>query len=275
MSSVPASGSINIYNMQQEFGSTPGSSQSLYDVWARYRTSQGVSVGNSTDTRSMSDFYGKARGAGSTAGSTLKGGTSPGDIYMGMNFPFSTLYNSGGFLDDGYYAVTLPFPWYINGTGYTTAYCGSNGYITFGSGFSYTGASTTSPNVPKICMGAQDSDLCLLGGLNVSTGYGGTVRAYCIRFEGSSVYGSNSHDRIVEVTFFATEHYSYGPYQVVQINYGPWAVGGFTSIDNGSTQYLTWTQVANLSFLCYLTGSGGTGGLGAYRGPSGFQGSFQ
>lgn len=60
-------------------------------------------------------------------------------------------------VDDGSVAISLTGTTTIFGTTYTTAYVGSNGYVTFGGGSSqYSGLSTSSPALNKIFVDAAD-----------------------------------------------------------------------------------------------------------------------
>ena len=280
MSVVPSSGYIDFGDLESEFYGSAGANHSITDIWTRYWNSVGYTDTTHTNwpaNQAISSFYGKARGFQYSAGSqTLRGGNSSSNPTLGVNFPFATLYTSPApYLDDGSVNISLPFTWYIAGTGYNSCYVGSNGYITFGGGSSvYSGISSSNPNLPKVCFGGADRNVVLIGAINSYSGYAGGSQAYCIRWEGNYPYSTGgtttTQNSIIEITFFDPNHYSYGPYNVVELRYGNWVVNGLSEQDNGAgTVYTSWTQAASTTFLSYLTGSTGTGGLGTYTNYSG------
>jgi len=272
MSVVPSSGTIDWGNLEQEFQATSGLTEDINTLWSHYWNSKNGVNQNWPAGQSFSAFYGTSRGFGGGSGSqNLRGGNGSSTPALGVNFPFATLYTSPApYLDDGSVNISLPFTWYIAGTGYSSCYVGSNGYITFGNGSSaYSGLSNSNPGLPKICFGANDRNVVLIGGLKTYSGYAGGAQAYCIRWEGNYPYGSggtsSTQNSIIEISFFDPYHYSFGPYQVVESRYGNWVSAGFAELDNGaSTIYTTWTQAASTTFLSYLNGATGTSGLSTY-----------
>lgn len=61
-------------------------------------------------------------------------------------------------VDDAFVTVPLGFTFYMAGTAYTTAYVGSNSYLTFGSGSTnYSSLSASNPAFPKFAFGASDN----------------------------------------------------------------------------------------------------------------------
>src|SRR5437660_1317897 len=52
--------------------------------------------------------------------------------YSAISTTTSTLIDSGALMDEGRYAITLPFTFYFNNTPYTNAYIHTNGYIALG-----------------------------------------------------------------------------------------------------------------------------------------------
>jgi hypothetical protein len=273
MSVVPSSGTLDWGDLEQEFLGSSGLNEDINTLWSHYYASR-----NSPGTyswpagQSISAFYGTSRGFASGSGSqTLRGGNGSSTPALGVNFPFATLYTSPApYLDDGSVNISLPFTWYIAGTGYSSCYVGSNGYITFGVGSAaYSGLSNSNPAYPKICFGAADRNMVLIGGLTTYSGYAGGAQAYCIRWEGNYPYSSggtsSTQNSIIEITFFDPHHYSYGPYQVVESRYGNWVSSGLAELDNGAgTTYTSWTQAATTTFLSYLNGATGTSGLNTY-----------
>src|SRR4051812_48637765 len=88
---------------------------------------------------------------------------------------------SSSHADDEFFAVTLPFTWSLAGTGYTTAYIGTNGYITFGSGADdYSPLSASLPAFPKIFFAGGDNSTQKLGYKASGTDW------LTIRYEGNS-----------------------------------------------------------------------------------------
>ena len=281
MSVVPSSGTIDWGNLEAEFHGTAGINEDINALWVRYNTSRGHTAAPYNAwpaNQTFTSWYGTSRGFQYSAGSaTLRGGNSSSpNPALGVNFPFATLYTSSApYLDDGSVNISLPFTWYIAGTGYTSCYVGSNGYITFGGGSSvYSGISSSNPNLPKVCFGGADRNVVLIGAIKAYSGYAGGAQAYCIRWEGNYPYSSGgtttAQNSIIEITFFDPNHFSYGPYNVVELRYGNWVVSGLAEQDNGAgTVYTSWTQAGTTTFLSYLTGSTGTGGLATYTNYSG------
>lgn len=102
-------------------------------------------------------------------------------------------------VDDAFVAVPLPFAFQIAGTNYTTAYIGSNTYITFGAGSTvYSSLSATNPGLPKFFLGAADNSYQRVAYYTGGTDY---VR---IRYEGNgSTSGTvGSPGIVLEITFF-------------------------------------------------------------------------
>lgn len=62
--------------------------------------------------------------------------------------------------DDGYWTLSLPFTVTYLNQNYTSIFVGTNTYLTFGSGSTqYSGISASSPNLPKIMVGASDNSV--------------------------------------------------------------------------------------------------------------------
>jgi hypothetical protein len=150
--------------------------------------------------------------------------------------------------DDASVAVPLPFTWTFNGTGYTTAYFGSNLYITFGTGSSnFSGLSTSNPPYNKIMFNAADRSFQRVAYLTSGTDY---VR---VRFEGgtgtSATLGASPV--IFEVTFFNPSKTNNLPTLEFLIgNNG--AIGGGTSGIYSSSALLTggtWVPAATTSYV--------------------------
>lgn len=62
--------------------------------------------------------------------------------------------------DDGYWTLSLPFTITYLNQNHTSIFVGTNTYLTFGSGSTqYSGISASSPNLPKIMVGASDNSV--------------------------------------------------------------------------------------------------------------------
>ena len=67
---------------------------------------------------------------------------------------------TNGSNDDGYWTLTLPFNISYLGNSYTTVYLGTNGYLTFeGGSTAFDSLGPTTPNYPKIMIGAADRSI--------------------------------------------------------------------------------------------------------------------
>jgi hypothetical protein len=121
------------------------------------------------------------------------------------------------YTDDSFVAVNLPFPFRLQGVDYYTAYVGSNGYITFGEGYSsYSSLLPSFPSVPKIFFGPGDRNMTYVG-VQYHSGYGSRANtnlkgntAVVIRIETNSVYNVNltrgTADSVIEITFVNPEN---------------------------------------------------------------------
>jgi hypothetical protein len=168
---------------------------------------------------------------------------------------FTTVHN--GYMDDGYVAVNLPFYINIQGGNYSTAYVGSNGYITFGGGASvYSSLSWSNPSLPKIMCGAQDRNMTYCG-VAYMTGYNGTAGniAVTIRYEGNSYYGSNTSrgqaDSVYEITFINPENCVNRNFQGFAVNTGAYTGSNLWGIGNSSSALISWNNTAFYSYSPY------------------------
>ena len=288
MSHVPGQGNyLDWAQLTQEFNGNFGSNWDINTLYTRYRNShnQGGSFsypgypgpGNSA---MGGVFANQARWFSNASGYPgLRGGNSQtgnGQLAGGGWTQWEY-----GFVDDGFTYVPFPSgfgPWYVAGNAYYGCYVGSNGYITFGNGSStYSGISSTNPPYPKIRFFGMDGQYSGVFSVPGWTGYGGANdglngfggayygnQGFVIRWEGSTSYGSGVNC-ICEFTFFDNYNFGFGPYNVVEIKYGPWTGGGTGQVDNGggTTYSNTWSPSAYNSFLVY-TNSNGTGSVGVY-----------
>jgi len=140
------------------------------------------------------------------SGYTLTAGTKSPTLGAGGHgtYPPSgwTGWNNGS-VDDSFVTITIP-TFTINSTAYTTAYVGSNTYITFGSGSTnYSGLSASNPALNKIHMGSSDNSYQRVSSISSGTDYtriryegtastGGTVGSPNIVYEATVLDGSKN-----------------------------------------------------------------------------------
>ena len=147
----------------------------------------------------------------------------------------STSYS--GNYDDGSVAVSLPWSVSFLGTSYSTAYVGTNGYVTFGSGNStYYNFSASNPSQPHIAVYPGDRRLYTLYTGEVN---GGTSSAYfVIRVEGVD-YSNAAITHVYEIHFYANQSY----FDVIFVD-APSSGnqnGGTSGVSNGTTYESTFT----------------------------------
>jgi hypothetical protein len=181
-----------------------------------------------------------------------------------------------GYVDDGYVAVNLPFPFYLQGSAYYTAFVGSNGYITFGVPSStYSGLSWSNPPYPKIYLGGGDRNYTYVG-CTYLNGYNDTQGGMCvtIRIEGSYPYtinqGRGQANSTVEVTFINRENTNNRDLQGIGINYGQWNDGsglGLYGVGASSYPLLYWSNSSYYVWAPYSDTSGYSwySAMGYYR----------
>jgi len=194
--------------------------------------------------------------------------TAPGDYYAvnGINLP--TLGNTGvaswppsgwtslqnGNADDAFVTVPIPFTFTIAGTGYTSAFVGSNGYVTFGSGSTqYSALSAANPAFPKFMLGAADNSYQRVAYLTSGTDY---VR---IRFEGNGSTGGTlgSPGIVYEMTFFNPN--KTGGRQLVEVRFGLHnRTAGQFGVANSSAYYASSPYVAPIMSYVFSGNSTGT-----------------
>jgi hypothetical protein len=151
---------------------------------------------------------------------------------------------------------------YFNGSTYPTSmYIGSNGYLTFGSGYNtYSGISASTPPAPKIHFGAADNSYQRVAYYRNSTV--GTVR-----YEGNgSTSGTVGNPGIaVEITFYAPNSLGGTHNQVIEIRTGlhnrvtgQWGLFSATSSISSNNGTLS----ANSSYVWISDDSTGTSWTG-------------
>lgn len=159
-------------------------------------------------------------------------------------------------VDDAFVTVPLPFTFLMAGTGYTTAYMGSNTYITFGSGSTvYSGLSASNPALPKFFLGAADNSYQRVAYYTGGTDY---VR---IRYEGNGTTSGTvgSPGIVLEITIFNPA--KSGGNQFVQVSIGVHnRTTGLFGVASSSAYYATlasgaWTANQSYVFLGNSTGT--------------------
>lgn len=159
-------------------------------------------------------------------------------------------------VDDAFVTVPLPFSFPIAGSSYTSAFVGSNTYITFGSGSTvYSSLSATNPALPKFFLGAADNSYQRVAYYTGGTDY---VR---IRYEGNgSTSGTvGSPGIVLEITFFNPAKTPGS--LLVQVSIGVHnRTTGLFGVASSSAYYATlatgaWTANQSYVFLGNTTGT--------------------
>lgn len=148
-------------------------------------------------------------------------------------------------VDDNFLTISLPFTFYLAGTGYTTTYMGSNTYLTFSSGSSlYSGLSASNPALPKFMFGAADNSYQRVSTFTSGTDY---LR---IRYEGTAATGGTvgSPNIVLEITLFNPNIMS--GKNVLELLVGNHSrTSGAFGVANSSTYYASTTVSANQSYV--------------------------
>jgi len=173
----------------------------------------------------------------------------------GGTFPpsgWSNLFNSSA--DDANLSISLPFTFYLAGTGYTTTFLGSNSYITFGGGSSsYSGLSASNPTYPKLMFGAADNSYQRVSSLS-------SASSLKIRYEGNGSTGgtAGSPGIVVELALFNPALFL-GSLNVIEMRVGVHnRLGGVSMIANASTSLLDYTLAQNQSYVFIGNATGTT-----------------
>jgi hypothetical protein len=159
-------------------------------------------------------------------------------------------------VDDAFVTVPLPFTFFMANTGYTSAFVGSNTYITFGSGSTaYSGLSASNPPFPKFFLGAADNSYQRVAYYTGGTDY---VR---IRYEGNGTTSGTvgSPGIVLEITIFNPA--KSGGNQFVQVSIGVHnRTTGLFGAASSASYYATlasgaWTANQSYVFLGNSTGT--------------------
>lgn len=158
--------------------------------------------------------------------------------------------------DDAFIAVTAwPFTFTLDGTGYTSAFVGSNSYITFGNGSNVFNVSASIPALPKIHFGSADNSYQRVYiKSDVSSKQNQVMR---IRYEGQNATSGapGASNIIAEFAFFEP---SPNGEQIVELRVGEHArVSGLFMIASATTSYASATISPNSSWV-FIGNSTGT-----------------
>jgi phage protein U len=159
-------------------------------------------------------------------------------------------------VDDNFLTISLPFTFYIAGTGYTTTYMGSNTYLTFSAGASEYGQlgalGATRPPVPKFHFGSADNSYQRVSRFASGTNY------QRIRYEGTAATSGTvgAPNIVLEITLFNPS--IMGGNNVLELLVGNHSrTTGARMVASSTTQYATYTLSTNQSYV-FVGNSDGT-----------------
>jgi hypothetical protein len=160
-------------------------------------------------------------------------------------------------VDDNSIEVTgWPFTFTIDSTGYTSAFVGSNSYITFGAGSGvFSSLSASNPNLRKIFFGAADNSYQRVFKKSDVAADGSSIMR--IRYEGTAATTGTlgSPNIVVEFAFYQPR--SNGA-QWIELRIGNHSrTSGLFMIANQTTSYASATITANSSWV-FVGNSTGT-----------------
>ena len=229
-----------------------GSSSTLTVTWTR--PGSGYNLADTTATVSIYSNPINTAGSSGTLIATYTNQTSPLVTlsYSVANMTAAATATSGfAETDDGYTTITC-IPFGMNGTaGYTNAYVGTNGYITFSAGSSVlSGFSGSSPAVPTIFLGGYDRR-----GLSCTyeSGTNGNIQYTRIVAKWYPYYDSTGG--LIPIEIFLIRDESRGnQYILIKVDNGYNLNGytaGFWGLTNGSSLVVSSTAPAAGSYLIY------------------------
>jgi hypothetical protein len=150
--------------------------------------------------------------------------------------------------DNNFLTISLPFTFYIAGSGYTTTYMGSNTYLTFSAGASEYGnlgtLGATRPPVPKFHFGSADNSYQRVSRFAFGTDY------QRIRYEGTAATSGivGSPNIVLEITLFNPS--VTGGNNVLELLVGNHSrLTGARMVASATTQYATYTLSQNQSYV--------------------------
>ena len=155
--------------------------------------------------------------------------------------------------DDNFLTISLPFTFYIAGSGYTTTYMGSNTYLTFSAGSTlFNGLTASNPTLPKFMFGAADNSYQRVSRYAFGTDY------QRIRYEGTAATTGTvgSPNIVLEITLFNPN--IVGGNNVLELLVGTHSrTTGVRMVASSTTQYATYTLSQNQSYV-FVGNSNGT-----------------
>ena len=182
-------------------------------------------------------------GGASTLGTSNKGTRLTMTTPSAFQNPWTVLQNASA--DDVNAIISLPFTFYLAGTGYTSAYLCSNTFFTFGTSFTgYSGLGGSYPACDKIFLGSADNSYQRIFTYNYGTDY------KTIRYEGTaSTSGTlNAPNIVLEITFFNPA--AMGGKNVIELLVGQHGrTSGAFGIASASAYYASSTIAANTSYV--------------------------
>ena len=172
---------------------------------------------------------------------------------------YTSLQNASA--DDANVQVPFPFSFIFNNTSYSSAYVGSNMYVTFGGGSSnYSGLSSSNPAFNKIMFNAADRSYLRIGYI-----HGGTRNNFVrIRYEGHTTTSGGtltSPSVVYEMTFYNPRYTDY--MTTIELRFGRQdAVGGTSGVYSSTGTDLipgyTLSAAANQSQVLQATNRAAT-----------------
>ena len=157
--------------------------------------------------------------------------------------------------DDAFLTISLPFTFYIAGSGYTQTFMGSNTYLTFSAGASEYGQlgalGAARPPVPKFHFGSADNSYQRVSRFASGTDY------QRIRYEGTAATSGTvgSPNIVLEITLFNPN--IMGGNNVLELLVGNHSrLTGAAMVANSTTAYATYTLAQNQSYVFVGNGDG-------------------
>lgn len=226
---LQSSGAISLNDVQTEFGGVNPIGINEYYAGGLYVQAGGGAITTKTfsvASGNKAPLYGSG------------GGAFPPSGWSGLQ---------NGNQDDAFIQIPLPFTFYINNTGYTTVFIGSNSYLTFGSGsIQYTSVSASNPAIPKLMFGAADNSY-----QRVSSLVDGT-NSVSIRYEGNNSTGGVIGSPGIVVELMLVNPSKLSGLNVIEMLVGNWTANSaqnVSNVSNASTAYATFTMSANTSYV--------------------------
>ena len=202
-----------------------------------------IQIGGSLVRNALSGAYSSSAFMTSLSTGTNTGTRIVTQTPSAFQSPWSVVQNAS--VDDNFINISLPFTFYLAGTGYTSTYLSSNTYFTFGGGSSQlSGFASNSPGFDKIFLGPADNSYQRIFTYTKGTEY------KTIRYEGTGATSGvlNSPTILFEATFFNPA--VLGGRNVIELLVGPHArSGGLFSVGSSSVYYVSSGILANANYV--------------------------